>query len=210
MKGFFRAAAAVAAMLVLASCRSSDGGLSVMERIQKQLNEMESYRCTAQLTRISNKGENVYDIKQYYKSSGEYRLEMTGPEGVAGNYTVYNGETVCQYNPRVSGRVIKDVPASQMRNELFLGQFVKNYMNSEEVAVETAAVNLNRCTVLEAVIPGGFQYTATEKLWVDEETILPVKLVIYDNEGGERYILEYKDFEFNVELDDKLFEIPEN
>ena len=72
--------------------------MSEMEAIQKQLMEMEGYSCTAELTRTSNKGQNTYGTKQYYKSTGEYRMELTSPESAAGNYTVFYGQQVCQYN----------------------------------------------------------------------------------------------------------------
>ncbi len=151
--------------------------MTEMEKIQKQLNEMENYQCSATMERFSNKGNNTYETNQYFKSTGEYRLELTAPETVAGNYTVFDGEKICQFNPRVSSKIVKQVPESQQRNELFLGQFLKNYMQSEGVIVEAAALDESRCTVLEAVIPGGNEYTATEKLWVDNETLKPVQFM---------------------------------
>ncbi|HIT72443.1 hypothetical protein B5E58_00400 [Tyzzerella sp. An114] len=194
---------------VFSGCSIKKDEVSTMEKIQNQLKNMESYQCTGTLTRISNKSENVYEIKQYYKSTGEYKLEMLAPEDVAGNYTVYNGESVFQYNPRIQGKVIQGVPKSQMRNELFLGCFIKNYFQSEDVTVETGNMDIQKSTVLEAVIPGENKYTATEKLWIDEETLKPLKLVIYDTEGKERYIIEYKDFEYNIDIDENIFKIPE-
>ena len=194
---------------VFSGCSIKKDEVSTMEKIQNQLKNMESYQCTGTLTRISNKSENVYEIKQYYKSTGEYKLEMLAPEDVAGNYTVYNGESVFQYNPRIQGKVIQGVPKSQMRNELFLGCFIKNYFQSEDVTVETGNMDIQTSTVLEAVIPGENKYTATEKLWIDEETLKPLKLVIYDTEGKERYIIEYKDFEYNIDIDENIFKIPE-
>ena len=199
----------VVSVLLFVGCGNSEE-VSTMEKIQNQLKNMESYECTGTLTRISNKGQNVYDIKQYYKSTGEYRLELLSPDDVAGNYTVFDGTSIFQHNPRVQGKYIKNVPQSQMRNELFLGSFAKNYFQSEDVSIETANMETGTTTVLEAVIPGENKYTATEKLWIDDETIKPVKLVIYDVEGNERYIVEYKDFEYNCDIDDSLFKIPEN
>ena len=199
----------VVSVLLFVGCGNSEE-VSTMEKIQNQLKNMESYECTGTLTRISNKGQNVYDIKQYYKSTGEYRLELLSPDDVAGNYTVFDGTSIFQHNPRVQGKYIKNVPQSQMRNELFLGSFVKNYFQSEDVSIETASMETGTTTVLEAVIPGENKYTATEKLWINDETIKPVKLVIYDVEGNERYIVEYKDFEYNCDIDDSLFKIPEN
>ena len=184
--------------------------MSEMEAIQKQLMEMEGYSCTAELTRTSNKGQNTYGTKQYYKSTGEYRMELTSPESAAGNYTVFGGQQVCQYNSRLGRSLVKDVPESQHRNELFLGQFVKNYMQSEGVTVEAAALDEAKCAVLEAVIPGSDTSVSTEKLWVDRETLLPVRFVIYDAEGEERYRMDYSDFEFNPVFEEGLFAIEEN
>ena len=184
-------------------------GISELTQLQQQLAEMEGYACTATLTRTTENGENSYETKQYYKSTGEYRLELTAPEGVAGNYTVFDGEHISQYNPRLNDSIIRDVPASQHRSELFLGQFIENYMQSEGVSVETAALNDAKCVVLEAVIPGKDENLATEKLWVDRETLLPVRFVIYDANGKERYRTEYHTFAFNPTFDADIFQIEE-
>lgn len=183
--------------------------LTETEAIQKQLVEMDGYSCEATLTRTSNKGEQVYETQQYFKSSGEYRLELTAPENVAGNYTVFDGAKVAQYNPKLDEQVVKDVLESKHRNELFLGQFIANYMESEGVGVEAAAIEDAQCIVLEAVIKGTDDQLATEKLWVDRETYLPKRFVLYDTEGEERYRLEYENFVYNPEFPENIFVIEE-
>lgn len=193
-----------AVMLCLCGCSRDEG--STMEKIQKRLNDMESYYCTATLTRITNKGESSYGIEQYYKMSGEYKLVICEPENLKGNYTVYDGQRICQYSASAGGRVVADAPESQARNELFLGCFIKNYMQSEDVSIDVAVMDESRCTVLEAVIPGGNKFTATEKLWVDNETLDPVRLTIYDTEGKERYIIDYNEFEYNASFDEGTFD----
>lgn len=195
-------------LFTIAAC-SQEEPLSELESIQKQLAEMEGYTCTATLTRTNERGEQTYETKQYCKSTGEYRLELTAPENVAGNYTVFDGERICQYNPRLDSSIIRDIPESQHRNELFLSQFIQNYMQSEGVSVETAALDESRCIVLEAIIPGNDAALASEKLWVDRESLLPVRFVIYDAEGEERYSMDYSSFEFDPQFDDALFTIEE-
>lgn len=207
-KWFLPIMGAVLCIMALGGCQKSENSLSTMEKIQNQLNSMESYQCSATLKRTSNKGENTYETNQSYKSTGEYKLELTAPENVAGNYTVFDGKSICQFNPKVGGKVIIDVPDSQPRNELFLGQFIKNYMQSENVSIDVSKMDDSKCTVLEAVIPGGNKYLSTEKLWVDNETLKPVQFVIYDSEGKERYFMTYHDFEYNVKFDDNVFQIP--
>ena len=181
---------------------------TAMEEIQKKLGEMEGYECSASMKRISNKGENTYEIKQAYQKTGEYRIELLSPDTVAGNYTIFDGKDVYQYNPRLTEKIMQKVPVSNQRNQLFLGEFMKNYMQSEGVAVETAAMNDSRCTVLEAIIPGNIKNLASEKLWIDNETLTPLCFTIYDNNGKERYIIEYTDFTYNPKFSDNLFTIP--
>ena len=82
-------------------------------------------------------------------------------------------------------------------------------MQSEGVSVETAALDESRCIVLEAIIPGNDAALASEKLWVDRESLLPVRFVIYDAEGEERYSMDYSSFEFDPQFDDPLFTIEE-
>ncbi len=192
----------------LAGCQKEEA-LSELETIQKQLTEMEGYYCTATLTRTSNKGETVYGTKQYAKSTGEYRLELTSPENVAGNYTVFDGKRICQYNPKLDNKLVKDVPESQHRNELFLGQFIKNYLKSEGVGVEAAALDESQCIVMEAVIPGSDSALASEKLWVDRETFLPKRFVLYDTNGQECYRLDFEEFVYNPDFEEELFKIEE-
>ncbi len=198
----------LALTLAVCACGRKES-ISELTKLQQQLAEMEGYACTATLTRTTENGEDSYETEQYYKSTGEYRLELTAPESVAGNYTVFDGEHICQYNPRVNDSIIKDVPASQHRSELFLGQFIENYMQSEGVSVETAALDSAKCVVLEAVIPGRDEDLATEKLWVDRETFLPVRFVIYNANGEERYRTEYHTFTFNPTFDADIFQIEE-
>ena len=133
-------------------------------------------------------------------------MEITAPENMAGNYTVYDGNTISQYNAKTKETVNIDIPEGSNGDELFFCSFIRNYMQSEDVAVDTAvSLDESSCTVLEAVIPGRNKYTATEKVWIDNETLKPLKFVIYDEDGKERYIITYNEFEYNPEIDDSVF-----
>ena len=136
-------------------------------------------------------------------------MELTAPEAVAGNYTVFDGSRICQYNPKLDSSIIRNAPSSQHRNELFLGQFLSNYLQSEGVSVEAAALEDSRCILLEAVIPGKDTSLSTEKLWVDRESLLPVRLSIFDTKEQECYRIDYKTFTFNPQFEPTLFAITE-
>ena len=175
------------------------------ERIQSILVSVQSYMCEASVEYKSNKGSNVYDTVQKCRITGEYRVEVVGPDKVAGNITVSDGSTIYQFNKRIAGRLSVATKESQERSEIFFTSFIKNYIKSNETSVSAAKIAEDPCTVLEAQIPGSHPYLASEKIWMDNKTLKPVKLIIYDPQGSERIIVTYKKFEYNVELDDSEF-----
>ena len=85
--------------LFCCACGCQKKEITPMAAIQQKLTDMEGYSCLATLTIYSNKGETIYETKQDFKSTGEYRMEMLSPDSAKGNYTVFDGKTVCQYNP---------------------------------------------------------------------------------------------------------------
>ena len=181
--------------------------ISAFERIHRKLTELTNYRAIATVEYRSNKGSNIYETIQHARITGEYRVEVTGPAHVAGSVTTNNGQHIHQFNSRVNGRVSLQVSETPERSEIFLTSFIRNYILSEEVSVHVADMEEGVRTVLEAAIPGNHPYLALGRLWVDNESLLPVKMVIFDAEGNERIIVTYHVFEYNVDMDDSLFTI---
>ena len=183
---------------------------SAEEKVLAALNGMAGYEAEVQLTRVSNKGTNTYEGKQFFRQAdGAYRLELTAPENVAGNYTVFDGTRICQYNPKVDSKVVLDVPESQPRNELFLGQFMAHYnADPAAVAVREDWEGID-CLVLAADMGGDSPYLDTEKLWVETKEQKPVRLEIYDDTGTARYTVDYQSFTYDPEFAEGVFAIPD-
>lgn len=181
---------------------------SSYEKIQKKLVGLETYQSEATVTYKSNKGANVYDTLQQCKIDGKYRIEVTGPKNVAGNVTLSDGKSISQFNPKISGKISVGVKENPERSEIFLTSFIRNYLSSQEVSVSVGSFGEGKCTVLEAVVPGSHPYLATEKLWVDNKTLNPVKLTVYDPDNGERIVVNFKTFDYNIPLEDSLFMAP--
>jgi len=210
---FILVALLIAALFVTACSRSDLRGpadpseISAFEQIQRKLFELTNYRAIATVEYRSNKGVNTYETVQHARITGEYRIEVTGPEHVAGSVTANNGQQIIQFNSRVNGRVSLLVQETPERCEIFLTSFIRNYKESQEVSVRVADMDEGARTVLEANVPGEHPYLSLSRLWVDNETLLPVKLVIYDADGAERIIVTYHVFEYNVILEDGLFSV---
>ena len=190
---------------LLGGCGAAQDDAAAYEKVQGMLMKLTSYEATATVAFLSNKNTHEYETLQHAKITGEYRIEVTGPEKVAGNVTLFDGKVICQFNGRTSGKMTVASAEAPERSELFLTSFIKNYVKSQEVSVSVANMDDSVCTVLEAAIPGEHAYLRTEKLWVDNKTLKPVRLAIYDPDGNERILVTYRSFEYNKVLDDALF-----
>ena len=205
----------IAVTLAITACGSQDElrGLanteevSTFEQILRSLVDMQNFRAIATVEFHSNKGVNIYETTQHARVSGEYRVEVTGPANVAGSVTAFDGQQIIQFNSRVNGRVSMQVQETPERSEIFLTSFIKNYLQSDNISVRVSDMNEGLRTVFEATVPGGHHYLSFSRLWVDNSTLLPVKLIIFDQDGAERIVVTYHVFEFNVDLDDALFTV---
>jgi len=180
---------------------------TAFERIHRQLLSMESFTAQATVTFISNNSTHTYETIQHGLITGEYRIEVTAPANVAGNTTVFDGTTISQFNPRVDGRISQTTTEAPERLEILLTSFIRNFVNSQEVSVSAAAMDESIATVLETQIPGNHPYMATERLWVNNDTLLPSQLIIFDANGGERIIVIFNSFEYNVPIEDGMFQV---
>jgi len=213
MKKLFIFVVLVLLAVALVACSTGDGKrgigneteMSAFEQIQRQLMEMQSFRAIATVQYFSNKGVNSYETIQHARITGQYRVEVTEPVHVAGSVTASDGENIFQFNSRIDGRVSLLVQETPERSEIFLTNFVKNYLQSSEISVSVSDMEQGLSTVLEATVSGNHPYLAISRLWVDNATLLPVKLVILDQDGAERIVVTYHVIEFNVDLDDALF-----
>lgn len=203
---FLKTVIIILSISMLVSC-ANKSSLSEYEKIQQKLMSAESYKAFAKVEYISNKGSNEYEINQIAKKTGEYRIETLKPDAVSGNLIIFDGNMVWQYNPRVDSKISVGVPDKAERKEITIFSFLENHLKSKDISVETTTENKTNFTVLEASIPGDNKYFATEKLWFDNNSLKPVKLIIYDKENKERVIVSYETFEYDVNIENDLFKI---
>jgi outer membrane lipoprotein-sorting protein len=182
----------------------------VYEKIHKMLTEMQTYKSEASVKYITNKNVNTYETMQFVKMSGEYRIEVLGPEQSAGNITVFDGTFISQFNTQNGGRIFILAKEDMARSEILISSFVKNYLDSMATAASAESVDDGKYTVIEAEIPGEHPYLSIGRLWINNKKLVPTKLIIYDPDGGERIVVNYENFEYNIELANDIFDAEHN
>ena len=193
----------------LASCQAQEEAPAptTYQQIHERLANLQTYRARATVEYISNRGRTTYETIQHGRITGEYRIEVTAPEHVAGHITSSDGQHIYQFNTRVNGRVTILAAETRERSEIFLTAFIKNWLSCQESSVTVANLGEGQYTILEANIPGSHPYLAVQKLWVSNDTLLPAKMIIFDPSGTERVIITYHNFEYNIELDNAIFTV---
>lgn len=163
----------------------------VYEDFQKQISKIESYTCTAKVEAISNKENAIYIFKHTYKKPDYYKLEIQSPENLKGKTIEYKDNKVIVYNPN-NNDTIELQNINNDSHYLFIGDFIKNYMKSESVVLQSTESELK----IEIEIPGDNKYFNKQILYVNNKTKTPDKMEILDNEQKAIFIVTYEDFKY--------------
>lgn len=163
----------------------------VYSEFQKKISVISSYKCKANVEVIGNKSAHKYEFIHTYNKPDNYRLEVLSPEHLKGKTMEYKDDKILVKNPDINDVI--ELPNIGKNNQyMFIGDFVKNYLQNEEVEIKLSKENLS----LETYIPGDNQYFNKQVLYVNLETRLPDKMEILDKTGEKRFIINYKDFEY--------------
>ena len=157
---------------------------------QKKVTNMTSYICKAEVTAINNKSQSNYIINHTYKNPSYYKLEIISPENLKGKTIEYYKDKIIIKNKKIDDSI--ELPnVKNERQYLFIGDFVQNYMQDENINKNLSDDQL----ILEAKIQEESIYFSKQILYVDKKTKNPVKMEILDKEGEHKFIVKYSNFE---------------
>ncbi|WP_343338183.1 hypothetical protein TPELB_02510 [Terrisporobacter petrolearius] len=163
----------------------------VYEDFQNQISKIESYTCNAKVEAIGNKENTTYIFKHTYKKPDYYKLEVKSPKNLQGKTIEYKGDKVLVKNPSINDTI--ELPnINNDSHYLFIGDFIKNYMQNESIILEVTKNELK----IQTEIPGDNKYFKKQILYVDNKTKNPNKMEILDNEDKPIFIVTYEDFKY--------------
>ncbi|WP_207707335.1 LolA family protein [Crassaminicella thermophila] len=193
-------------MLLIVGC-SPKTEQDIFYEAQKKLNKMEGYSCQVEITSIGNKSPQKYIMKQWFKKPNKYKLELIYPENLKGKITISNGNRAWIYHPSIEQTWIMENFSNSKEQNMFLGYFLKNCLNSEKVDICTEELENQKYLVITTEIPGNHIYFHKEKLWLNQESMNPYLLQIFDMKGKLRIEVKYEKFKYNPKLQDDFFQL---
>jgi len=193
---------------------------SFEEKVVAWLTDLQAYQATASVSYISNKNVNHYEISHTVTRGGSYLIEVTGPERLAGNVSVSNGEHIFQLHRGLGhkfeiGTVYEH--ESRERTSLLLTNFADAFLDGggeQRIVLLGEAQGANGTEnghgngqhVLSVPVESKHRYIASLALVIDAD-FNPISLTSLDRDGQERIVVSYSSFVLNPEIDVSVFEI---
>ena len=157
---------------------------------------MPSYTANCSVTVFSNKNTNTYNLQIIYDNSERrYRIDYD-------NMSIILGTANAQIK---KDSTIMSAPVNNSYMLILPDMFFKSYYVGENasVAVDSATTGT---TLLECEIVNPPVWANTMKLWIDNKTLLPRTMKVYDKDFNEKINIEYDKFEIINIIDKSLFE----
>jgi len=161
----------------------------IYKEFQKKIIAMSSYKCIAEVEVIGNKSSHNYVFIHNYTKPDYYKLQVVEPKSLKGKTMEYKDDKVIISNPDIKDKI--ELPNTDDNKQyLFIGDFIKNYLQNEYVNIKLSNNNL----ILETIIPGDNEYFNKQILYINKETKNPEKMEILNNEGKPSFTVKYNEF----------------
>ena len=177
--------------IVLAGCLNNKG----LNHTESFFDNFKSYEATVKVKLLKNSKPNVLKMKQKASLKGNYEYILEEPTYLKGLHVVYDGKTITQYHLLAPQGVMCE--PSKARQEMLLTSFVERYHTSNEIIKGATKLEDKSVITIEMPIEGNYKYMAREKLYLDEEKLLPIQMNIYDEAGNITLQVDYESFKYN-------------
>ena len=193
IKTFF----ALIVVIAISGCSTGNNtNENVFEKINKKYINIPSYTASGILTVVGNKSENSYNFSQVYKSQNQFRMDFDDIIFISTDDGVFVR----------NNKINSNVDANNLKSEMYLyfvNSFFKQYFTCENIKLPD--VSKKERVVLECDTQ--HKYLIKGRLYLNSKTLIPEILEFYDANGICKYKIEIKQFKFEKNIKDDLFNI---
>ena len=168
------------------------------------LKNMDSYTTNMNMDIKNDKQTINYKAKQSYLKGGGYKLELN-----KNRVFIYKSDDKIYINDKNNGRsYIQSKSFDEVLKLSFIGEYIGLLYTNEEIKYVTKNVNNIEYTVINLFIPGNNKNINNALLYVNNKSMLPEKMIIYDTSGKEKINITYTNFIANLKIEPKEFNVP--
>lgn len=172
--------------------------------ITTYLKNMDSYTTNMNMDIKNDKQTINYKAKQTYLKGGGYKLELN-----KNRVFIYKADDKIYVNDKNNGRsYVQSKSFDEVYKLSFIGEYIGLLYTNENIKYVTKNVNNIEYTVINLFIPGNNKNINNALLYVNNKSMLPEKMVIYDTSGKEKINITYTNFLANVKIEPTEFKVP--
>lgn len=189
---------------ILFSCKASKKS---PEQILEVLENANTYTAEGIMNVKNNKSIFTYNMKQYYKKPGKIKIDFYNDDGSLIQSIIYNNGQCEIFHIGITKPYLCENFTDTKDYNSSLNTFLKNYRADERAYVEIKNCDGKECYSYKCSIINGNSYFNSSELIIDAITEVPGELIIYGSDGSKTIAIAYKNFAYNEDLDDSIFDI---
>lgn len=179
-------------------------GCAKKEKSEKEvvdhIKNMQSYQCKARIVVHNDRQDIEYQCNLFYDSKNGNRLDL-GKDRI---YIFKNNKTEVKDNVN-NRRYTVESQFEDLYYFIFVSEYIKLIYVNEDTKYYIEEKGGKRYQLIELTIPANNRNINKAVLYVDSESLVPHKVLIYDSNDKERVDITYSDFKANLKLDNNLF-----
>jgi len=180
--------------ILLTSCNKKPKNIN---DILTFLKNMESYTTEMNMDIKNDKQTINYVAKQTYMRGGGYKLELNN-----NRVFIYKTDDNIYVSDKNNGRAyVQSKDFDEVFKLSFIGEYIGLLYTNEEMKYTMENINDIEYTVVNLFIPGNNKNINNALLYVNNKSMLPERLVIYDIKGKEKINITYSKFLPNVKIE---------
>lgn len=143
-----------------------------------------SYKAKIYIETVSNKSNNKYIIEQEYNTENEDIMTILEPKNIEGIKIIKNDGTLKIENNNLNLSKIYENYNELQDNDIDLSSFIKDYRTSSDSSYKE-----NENEIIMS--------TNNKVLYIDRKKVLPLKLIITNNNQKTTINIKYNEIELN-------------
>jgi len=169
---------------------------NVYEKIHKRFYNIPSYSTNCEVTVVSNKNTNTYNITAVYDNqSKRYRLDFD-------DVTIILGSTNAQIKRE---NKVMTVPVTDENMLMLVNTFFESYYTGES-SVNTSS-QISGDVTLKCDILNSPDYAKYMELIIDSKTILPKTMSVFNKQNKQIITVKFNNFNILNKIDDNTFKL---
>lgn len=200
---------ALLSIVLLAGCVEMSAD-QIASEMQKKYESIKDYKGTLVFSSSFEGESRETEMDFMYLMPDKSWTKITKGEN-AGDIFVSNGTTMWLYNSTANEVTIMELPKTKMDNpgQADYGNLVKDMLKRNEVKMSGSEKIGDRDTFILELTPKNLTnatFFLNQKLWVDRETWMPLRVETFDKDGKKIMAMEYRNVEFNTGIPESEFE----